>query len=101
MAATFLNYWRARSQERLAAIGGEVGSTLTQQAANQCHSNRSMPIMFFLALNDPLIAWGSSGAGTASGELSELADMVGVSKIGGVESAPTSIWRATAGSRSY
>jgi polyhydroxybutyrate depolymerase len=72
--------------DRLAAIG-VVGSTLTQQAANQCHSNRSMPIMFFLGTNDPLIAWGSSGAGTASGELGELADMVGISKIGGVESA--------------
>ncbi len=72
--------------DRLAAIG-VVGSTLTQQAANHCHSNRSMPIMFFLGTNDPLIAWGSSGAGTASGELNELVELVGASKYGGVESA--------------
>jgi polyhydroxybutyrate depolymerase len=72
--------------DRLAAIG-VVGSTLTQQAANHCHSDRAMPIMFFLGTNDPLIAWGSSGAGTVSGELNELVDMVGANKYGGVESA--------------
>ncbi len=72
--------------DRLAAIG-VVGSTLTQQAANHCHSDRSMPIMFFLGTKDPLIAWGSAGAGTASGELNELVDLVGASKYGGVESA--------------
>ncbi len=72
--------------DKLAAIG-VVGSTLTQQAASHCHSSRSMPIMFFLGTNDPLIAWGSQSSGTAREELGELADMVGVSKIGGVESA--------------
>ncbi len=72
--------------DKIAAIG-VVGSTLMQQAANGCHSNRPMPIMFFLGTSDPLIAWGSSGASTANGELNELVDLVGAGKFGGVESA--------------
>ena len=72
--------------DRLAGIG-VVASTLTQQAASHCHSSRPMPIMFFLGTGDPLVAWGSAGSGTANGELSELVDMVGASKIGGVDSA--------------
>ncbi len=32
--------------ERIAAIG-VVGSTIMQQAANGCHSNKPMPVMFF------------------------------------------------------
>lgn len=72
--------------DKIAAVG-VVGSTLMQQAANGCRSNRPMPIMFFLGTGDPLIAWGSSGSGTASEELNELVDMVGASKYGGVDSA--------------
>jgi len=72
--------------DRLAAVG-VVGSTLMQQAAKGCHSNRPMPIMFFLGTSDPLIAWGTSGASTANGELNELVDLVGAGKYGGVESA--------------
>jgi polyhydroxybutyrate depolymerase len=72
--------------DRLAAIG-VVGSTMMQQAANRCHSNRSMPIMFFLGTGDPLVAWGSAGSGTANGELNDLVELVGANKVGGVDSA--------------
>lgn len=72
--------------DKLAAIG-VVGSTMLQQAANRCHSNRSMPIMFFLGTGDPLVAWGSAGSGTANGELNDLVELVGANKIGGVDSA--------------
>jgi len=72
--------------DRIAAIG-VVGATLLQQAANRCHSNRSMPIMFFLGTGDPLVAWGSAaGGGTANGELNDLVELVGANKIGGVDS---------------
>lgn len=72
--------------ERIAAIG-VVGSTIMQQAANGCHSNKPMPVMFFLGTSDPLISWGSSGASTANGELNELVELVGANKFGGVDSA--------------
>ncbi len=71
--------------DRLAAIG-VVGATLVQGAANHCHSSRPMPIMFFLGTGDPLVAWGSAGNGSNVGELGDLAELVGVSKIGGVDS---------------
>lgn len=72
--------------DRIAAVA-VVAATMMQQAGSHCHSNRTMPIMFFLGTNDPLISWGSAGAGTTSAELGELAELVGVSKIGGVDSA--------------
>lgn len=68
--------------DKIAAVG-VVGATMMQQAASQCHSNRPMPIMFFLGTSDPLIAWGDGNGRN----LGDLGDLVGVSGIGSVDSA--------------